>query len=79
MAKQTLKQAIHLGQSGKSKSLSRAICYLHGCPVGGWPETEQAMMRIADELPFRSDRSYTIDEFVASAYEVDFARRYRTR
>jgi hypothetical protein len=76
--KQTLKQALLLARSGKSKALARAGHYLSGCPEGGWAETAQAMRRIRDELPLRSERDYTLDEFVSAAYIVDSADRYRS-
>lgn len=73
---QTLKQAIHLARSGKSRDLARAAYYLHGLPVGGWGETSQAMVRIREELPLRADRDYTVGDFVSAAYEVRGDRYY---
>lgn len=48
---------------------------LDGCPVGGWPETQQAMLRLADELPDGADLHAVID----ACYDVDAAGRYRWR
>ena len=80
MAKlQTLDQAVHLAKSGKSKSLSSAACSLLGKPVGGWPETQQAMRELRDELPLRSQREYTVQQFVDAVYITDSADRYRSR
>lgn len=79
MAKQTLKQALHLGHFGESRGLALALHALDGCPVGGWGETAQARRQIAEELPRRIDRSYTLDDFVDAAYEVDHADRYRAK
>jgi hypothetical protein len=53
--------------------------YLNGCPVGGWGETAQAMRQLAEELPFKADRSYTVNDFVDAAYEVNHAGRYQSR
>ena len=77
MKKQSLKQALYLIETGESESLSRAACYLDGCPVGGWGETTQARRQIVDELPHRELRSYTVSEFIAAVYTVDDTDRYR--
>jgi hypothetical protein len=75
---QTLKQAIYLAQSGKSRSLVSAAKSLDGCPVGGWPQTEQVRRELRNELPVRSLRSYTADEFISALYTVDSSDRYRS-
>lgn len=75
---ETLAAALYLAR-GKSKAHARAATALDGCPVGGWGETQQAFQRLEDDLPLRSMRAYTIAEFVAAAYTVDHADRYRTR
>lgn len=54
-------------------------CGLDGCPVGGWPETRQAMLRLADELPRRDERDYDIRQLVAALYWVNDADRYEWR
>lgn len=54
-------------------------CGLGGCPLGGWPETRQALLRLEDDLPRREHRDYTIWQLVDSLYEVDHAGRYRRR
>jgi hypothetical protein len=74
---QTLKQAIHLATTGKSRALRSAALELDGKPVGGWPETQQALRQIDDALPLRSEREYASDEFIAAMYTVDSADRYR--
>lgn len=80
MKQQTLKQALYLAASGKSQSLRRAAGALEGLPDGAWPETRQGMSWIHDELPPRTERAYTVAEFVAAAYEVDpITERYRGR
>jgi hypothetical protein len=73
MRKQTLKQAVAAVRAGKIV----LRCGLDGCPVGGWPETEQAKLRLAEELPRRSERSYSVDDLISALYVVDFAGRYR--
>lgn len=75
---QTLKQAIHLATTGHSRNLRRAATALHGCPVGGWGETDQAWRQIEDLLPGHWDRDYTVETFVAAAYTTDHAQRYTT-
>lgn len=71
---QTLTQALHLATTGKSAALTRAANYLIGLPEGGWPETMQARERILAELPIRSERSYTLSEWIAAAYRVEEQR-----
>lgn len=41
-----------------------ALCGLSGCPVGGWPETEQAFRRIYETLPYQTPRDQR-DMFVS--------------
>lgn len=79
MAKQTLKEAVHLAGTGKSRDLARAALALHGKPVGGWGETAQAMRDISEALPLRSLRAYSLEEFIGAVYEVDGSDRYRTK
>lgn len=79
MHKQTLKQAIHLGRTGKDKALARALGYLDGCPTGAWAATEQARREILGELPLREFRAYSLDQFIEAAYTIDHAGRYRPR
>jgi len=76
--KQTLKQALYLASSGKSHSLTLAAGALSGKPEGGWPETQQALNHLRDELPAPGLRSYTASEFVAGAYTVDANGYYRS-
>jgi hypothetical protein len=75
---QTIRQAMAATRVDKS-NMARAACALDGCPVGGWGETAQAMRQIAEYLPSRSERTYSVAEFVAAAYYVDHADRYRSR
>lgn len=78
--RQTLVQAIHLATSARSRDLSRAAVRLRHCPEGGWGDTTQAMRELADMLPMRSARSYTVRHFVSAAYRVDPATyRYQPR
>jgi len=71
MAKQTLKQAVLLASTGKSRSLARASRALVGKPEGGWGETQQARSDILAELPHRSERTYTLGEFIEAVYYVE--------
>lgn len=54
-------------------------CGLDGCPVGGWPETQQALLRLADDIPRREHRDYDTYQLVDALYVVDHAGRYRRR
>jgi len=72
--KQTLKQAVKLALAG---DLPVMRCGLAGCPVGGWAETQQAMTRIADELP--RERGYKLEDLIDALYTVDSAGRYEVR
>ena len=71
MAKQSLKQAVHLAKTGKSKALATAARCLHGLPEGGWPQTQQARLDILEYLPLRDMRSYTITEFIGATYLLE--------
>ncbi len=70
---QTLEQALHLARTGESKRLARAANVLDGLPVGGWPSTNEAMHRLVDDLPFRAEREYTREQFIARAYTIEHA------
>lgn len=74
---QTLAQAIHLATSGKSRALRSAALELEGKPVGGWPETEQALRQLRADLPLQSEREYTVEDFVDALYTVS-GDRYRS-
>jgi hypothetical protein len=77
MRKQSLKQAIRIIDAGGMGDVLR--CGLDGCPEGGWPETKQAILRMCEELPPRSERSYTVYDIIEVFYYVDHADRYRLR
>ena len=78
-----------LSQASRRESLRRRVkiaretcrvyCSLHGCPTGGWGETAQARSEIADALPFRAERAYTVDDLIDALYVVDATGRYRWR
>ena len=72
--KQGLRGALQAIRRGK---LDITRCGLAGCPVGGWPETRQAMSRIEDELP--RDRTYTVQQIVDAVYTEDHAGRWQLR
>lgn len=76
--RQSLAQAVTLIRSGKGMR-DVARCGLSGCPVGGWPETRQAMRRISEALPASDRRSYTVAQLVDAIYVVDAADRYQWR
>ena len=77
MAKQSLRTAVRLTQ--RERAYQRAANYMEGLPVGGWAETKQGERQVSEELPFRADRSYTVDDFIFAVYRVDSAGRYRRR
>jgi hypothetical protein len=52
---------------------------LIGCPSGGWGETAQARQQLADTLPDRSRRSYTVTDLISALYALDHADRYQPR
>lgn len=79
---QTLDQAAHnavITRNGVaiSRPLYVASIALHGCPVGSWGETEQARLVIADQLPPRAKRSYTIEQWVDRCYTIERGRYVR--
>lgn len=76
MTKQTLDQAMYLARSGKSPSLRSAARALDGRIMGD-AATRQAMSDVRTGLPLQSQRSYTIEEFIACAYYLE-SDRYRT-
>lgn len=73
MATQTLKQAIAKANRGQISGLGS----LNGCPVGGWPETEQAKRQILESLPSRTERKYTLQELIDALYTVSNDRYQR--
>lgn len=79
MQKQTLKQAIMLGRSDKSRDLSLALGALIDVPEGDCGRVAQARLQILNLLPCRDFRDYTVSEFIKVAYTVDHAGRYRSR
>ena len=56
--------------------LHRALAALDGCPVGGWGETRQALIRIDEETP--RDRKYTLRELLDAVMQTT-GDRYRWR
>ena len=72
-SKQAIKQALC------NKAIVRALNGLCGCPAGGWPQTDQAMRQLRDNLPRAVDRSYTLYELIDYALYVNHADRYEWR
>lgn len=73
MARMTLKQALHLD----TPNLNRARVALAGLPEGGWPETVQAEREIADALPLRDQRAFSLGDFIGAAYVTNKSTLYR--
>lgn len=63
----------------RSHSIRRALNDLVGCPAGGWPETQQAIRRIVNELPHRAERTYVVGDLIERAMRLDHADRYQWR
>lgn len=68
-----------LESTAQSPAIMRAVSGLVGCPVGGWAETTQARRRLIDELPWRAERTYSVDDVIAEYLEIDHACRYQLR
>lgn len=77
--KQSLSTMTHKSANGAAPAVTRALNGLVGCPAGGWPETAQAKRAIADELPMRAERSYTVDDLIDAVLTTDHAGRYQWR
>lgn len=75
----TRRQSIRAALQSQTVIRAAKTCGLAGCPVGSWPETQQAMRRLEDALPGHWARSYEPAEIVAALFEVDGADRYRVR
>jgi hypothetical protein len=75
MRRESLKQALKIIATGRRNS----VWALVGCPDGGWGETMQAWRRVGDDLPHRTERSYTVVQLVEALYVLDHADRYRPR
>lgn len=70
MHRQTLREALHLASTGKSKHLASAARALHGKPEGGWPETMERYREMVGDLPYRDQRAYTVAEWVEATHEL---------
>jgi hypothetical protein len=77
--KQTLVQAVYLATSGRSHSLQSARNTMLGLPCGGWAETTQGYRQMLGELPVRSLRAYTADQFLEATCCLDSSDRFRAR
>lgn len=54
----------------KNRDIYRAALELEGKPVGGWPETQQAIRQLHDELP----RRVRLGAFLDSVFVVSNGR-----
>ena len=73
----TLSQAVKAAT--RMRALDRALNQLEGCPVGCWPETEQAKRAIAAELPILALRRFHVFHLIDALFVVDAADRYRRK
>jgi hypothetical protein len=71
--RESLRECLAKIKSGRRKDMSG----LDGCPEGGWPETRQAIDRLAEILPQSANRTYSLWDVVRALYTVDHAGRYR--
>ena len=69
---QTLSSAV------QAVTIGRLKVGLDGLPIGGWPETQQAIRRLTEELPLRSQRSYTVSDLIDALYHTS-GDRYVSR
>lgn len=69
-ATMTLEQALAAPQ------VRRMLRELDGCPVGGWPQTTQAIRQLADEIPRGGP---CVRDVIDAAMIEDHADRYRLR
>jgi len=60
--------------SGLEPNGVRTLNRLVGLPSGGWPETRQAKLEIAEALP--RARSFSAAELIAATMKLDHADRY---
>lgn len=63
--------------SGLEPNGVRTLNRLVGLPSGGWPETREAKLEIADALP--RARSFSAAELIAATMKLDYADRYDWR
>jgi hypothetical protein len=76
--RQTLRTAVRHART-EGHPLCRAVNGLVGCPVGGWGETSQAMGRVREELPHRTERRYTVFDLIGRVLEEGPSGRYQRR
>lgn len=77
MAKQTIEQALHLARSRKSKSLTHAASLLDGVEIANDAARITARNEVEGHLPHRTDRAYTLQQWVNAAYDTR-GDRYRS-
>ena len=73
----TLRTAIKAATT--DRNLDRALNQLHGCPIGAWGETDQAMRAIVAELPIAALRRYHVITLINALFTIDAAERYRRK
>lgn len=76
MTTTTTKTVWSLHDALEDEAVRRACTTLDGLPVGGWPETQQAIRAVANELPLPSERSYTLHDLLTAAFSVGADQRY---
>lgn len=71
----TLDQALFLARTGRSKSLRLAAFRMHGIPINDG-RIDEAWNDLAGWLPHRSERDFTINDWVRATNRVDATGRY---
>lgn len=74
MSKQTLKQAVYLIENVDCE-MARC-CQLDGVPLGDG-RAHQARLQLADALPAKHARSYTVGDLVSALYDTSGDRYVR--
>jgi len=65
----TLNAAIYIARNNKSRNLDRALSQMHGVhPADG--QYDQAVRAIAEVLPLRSQRKYTVQDLVDALFAI---------
>jgi hypothetical protein len=72
----TIRTAIkHANTPGSA--LHRALNQLAGCPVGGWPETQQAMTAVSEAIPDARSRAWSREQLLDKVMIKDHADRWQ--
>lgn len=73
--KQSLRAAVRAIQTGAMQIHGG----LDGLPVGGWPETQQAVRQLEESIPGPWARSYTVEQIIDAVWATDASGRFVRR